>query len=326
MENRGRLGLLSNRQAGLRDGSLAALAPVLAQTSEVVHIVTESREQLPDALARFVEQDVRVLAVNGGDGSLQQVLTEILRRPTFDRLPAIAPLSGGRTNMSAADIGSAAPPTAGLTALLRAWRSNLLAERMVERPVLRLDAGPGLGERYGLFFGSGVIQRALAFKHGLYPRRRLQGLFGAGLFLAGAVLAVARGPRTGMFGPDDIGLAFDDAGDSVEHGETQPFQLVMATTLTRLLLRVRPFWGREDAPLRCTTISARAVRSPRAVWRIVRGLPPPFGPDSGYESRNVERLSLRMSCGFTIDGELFDPQPGRVLHLSTDRRLQFVRA
>ena len=326
MENRGRLGLLSNRRAGLRGGSLAALAPLLAQAPEVIHIVTESREQLPDALARFAEQDVRVLAVNGGDGSLQQVLTEILRRPTFDRLPAIAPLSGGRTNMSAADIGSAATPAAGLTALLRAWRSDALAERMVERPVLRLDAGPGLGERYGLFFGSGVIQRALAFKHGLYPRRRLQGLFGAGLFLAGAVLAVARGPRTGMFGPDDIGLAFGAAGDSGEPGETQPFQLVMATTLTRLLLRVRPFWGREDAPLRCTTISARAPRSPRAVWRIVRGLPPPFGPDSGYDSRNVERLSLRMDCGFTIDGELFDPQPGRILHLSTDRRLRFVRA
>lgn len=326
MENRGRLGLLSNRRAGLRAGSLVTLAPLLARAPEVVHIVTESREQLPNALARFAEQDVRVLAVNGGDGSLQRVVTEILRRPTFDRLPAIAPLSGGRTNMSAADIGSAKTPTAGLTALLRAWRSNALAERMVERPVLRLDAGPDLGEQYGLFFGSGVIQRALAFKHGLYPRRRLQGLFGAGLFLAGAVLAVARGPRTGMFEPDDIGLTFDDTGDTSAHGETQPFQLVMATTLTRLLLRVRPFWGREDAPLRCTAVSARAPRSPRAVWRIVRGLPPPFGPDSGYDSRNVERLSLRMNCGFTIDGELFAPQPGRILHLSTDRRLRFVRA
>lgn len=139
MENRGQLGLLSNRRAGLRGGSLAALAPLLARAPEVVHIVTESRAQLPDALARFAEQDVQVLAVNGGDGSLQHVLTEILRRPTFDRLPAIAPLSGGRTNMSAADIGSAATPATGLTALLRAWRSNALAERMVARSVLRLD-------------------------------------------------------------------------------------------------------------------------------------------------------------------------------------------
>jgi len=326
MESRGRLGLLSNRRAGLHGGSLAALTPLLAHAPEVVHIVTESQDQLSDALARFAERDVRVLAVNGGDGSLQRVLTEILCRPFFDRLPAIAPLSGGRTNMSAADIGGASTPAVGLTALLRAWRSNALSERMVTRPVLRLDAEPGLGERYGLFFGSGVIQRALAFKHGLYPRRRLQGLFGAGLFLAGAVLAVARGPRTGMFGPDDIGLTFDDAGDSAGHGERQPFQLIMATTLTRLLLRVRPFWGREDAPLRCTTISARAIRSPRAVWRIVRGLPPSAGPDSGYDSRNVERLSLRMDCGFTIDGELFDPRPDRVLRLSTDRRVQFVRA
>ena len=60
-----------------------------------------------------------------------------------------------------------------------------------------------------MFFGAGVVQRALTFKHQLYPKRRLQGLFGAGLFLGGALLRVASGSPHGIFAPDDIGLAFN---------------------------------------------------------------------------------------------------------------------
>lgn len=327
LENAGPLGLLSNRQAGLKDGSLMALAPLLKHAPEVVHVATESDDQVTDALGRLAEQDVGVLAVNGGDGSLQRVLTEVLSRPIFNRLPVIAPLAGGRTNMSAADIGSANTPAAGFARLLWAFRAKTLAQRVVPRRVLRIDTGPGTHAQYGLFFGAGVIHRALTFKHSVYPRRRLQGLFGAGLFLTGALLAVARGSRTGIFAPDDIGLVFDDAAQPIERVEKEPFQLVMATTLTRLLLRVCPFWGRENAPLRCTAISATAARSLRAAWRILRGLPPPaFALDSGYRSHNVARLSLRMDCGFTIDGELFAPQAGRTLRLSTDRRVRFIRA
>ena len=231
--------------------------------------------------------------------------------------------------MSAADIGSTASPAAGLVALLRALRTNTLEQHVVKRSVLRVDSGPGTSPQYGLFFGAGVIQRALAFKHQLYPKRHLQGLFGAGLFLGGAILRVASGSPTGIFAPDDIGLAFNHKGRETptDQLETKPFQLVMATTLRRLFLRLCPFWGNEGAPLRFTAIAANATRSPIAVWKVLRGLPPPpFALDSGYCSHNVERLTLRMDCGFTIDGELFEPQPGRTLHLATDHRLRFIRA
>ena len=323
-----RLGLLSNCRAGLSRASPTALKRALKDAPEVVHVATRSSADVPEALACLARQGVTLLAVNGGDGTLQHVLTEVLAGSIFDPPPAIAPLPGGRTNMSAADIGSTAPPAVGLAALLHALRANTLERRVVKRPVLHVDSGPGTGPQYGMFFGAGVIQRALAFKHQLYPERRLQGVFGAGLFLGGAILRVASGSPTGIFAPDDIGLAFhhkatETLGDRLE---TQPFQLVMATTLKRLFLRLCPFWGNERAPLRFTAIAANAARSPVAVWKVLRGLPPPSALDSGYCSHNVERLTLQMDCGFTIDGELFEPQPGRTLHLATDHRLRFIRA
>ena len=324
-----RLGLLSNCHAGLSRASPTALKQTLEDAPEVVHVTTRSSADVPEALARLARRGVTLLAVDGGDGTLQRVLTEVLASSIFESLPAIAPLPGGRTNMSAADIGSTAPPAAGLVALIRALRANTLERRVVKRPVLRVAFGLGTSPQYGMFFGAGVIQRALAFKHHLYPKRRLQGLFGAGLFLGGALLRVAGGSPTGIFAPDDIGLAFNHTGMATptDRLETKPFQLVMATTLKRLFLRLCPFWGTENAPLRFTAIAANAARSPVAVWKVLRGLPPPpFALDSGYCSHNVERLTLQMDCGFTIDGELFEPQPGRTLHLAADHRLRFIRA
>ena len=326
-----RLGLLSNCHAGLSRASPTALKQTLEDAPEVVHVTTRSSADVPEALACLARQGVTLLAVDGGDGTLQRVLTEVLAGSLFESLPAITPLPGGRTNMSAADIGSTAPPAAGLVALIRALRANTLERRVVKRPVLRVDSGLGTSPQYGMFFGAGVIQRALAFKHQLYPKRRLQGVFGAGLFLGGAILRVASGSHTGIFAPDDIGLASNHktmtTETPTEQLEKHPFQLVMATTLERLFLRLCPFWGTENAPLRFTAIAANATRSPVAVWRVLRGLPPPpFALDSGYCSHNVEHLTVQMDCGFTLDGELFEPQPGRTLHLATDHRLRFIRA
>ena len=324
-----RLGLLSNCHAGLSRASPTALKQTLEDAPEVVHVTTRSSADVPEALACLARRGVTLLAVDGGDGTLQRVLTEVLAGSIFESLPAIAPLPGGRTNMSATDIGSTAPPAAGLVALIRALRANTLERRVVKRPVLRVAFGLGTSPQYGMFFGAGVIQRALAFKHRLYPKRRLQGLFGAGLFLGGALLRVASGSLTGIFAPDDIGLAFNHTGMATptDRLETEPFQLVMATTLKRLFLHLCPFWGTENAPLRFTAIAANAARSPVAVWKVLRGLsPPPFALDSGYCSHNVERLTLQMDCGFTIDGELFEPQPGRTLYLEADHRLRFIRA
>ncbi len=324
-----RLGLFSNCQAGLSRGSLGAVQQALKHAPEVVHVTTRSSAEVPEALADLARRGVTLLAVNGGDGTLQRVLTEVLTGSAFEPLPAIAPLPGGRTNMSAADMGSTASPAAGLMALIRALRTNTLEQRVVRRPVLRVACGPDTSPQYGLFFGAGVIQRALALKHRLYPKRRLQGLFGAGLFLGGALLRVASGAPSGTFAPDDIGLAFDQRAKEPfsEQLAPQPLQLVMATTLHRLFLRLCPFWGTEAAPLRFTAIAAHAARSPVAVWKVLRGLPPPrFALDSGYCSHNVEQLTVRLDCGFTIDGELFEPQLGRTLHLATDQRLRFIRA
>jgi len=48
--------------------------------------------------------------------------------------------------------------------------------------------------------------------------------------------------------------------------------------------------------------------------------------DDGYTSHNVFTGELSLDCGLTVDGELFAPVPGRVVKLSADERIRFVRS
>ena len=65
----------------------------------------------------------------------------------------------------------------------------------------------------------------------------------------------------------------------------------------------------------------------KAAIGMLRGRPSAWvTPEAGYTSRNVDHAELRMSCGFTVDGELWQPDPDRSIALSADRVVHFVRA
>jgi hypothetical protein len=126
---------------------------------------------------------------------------------------------------------------------------------------------------------------------------------------------------SGLLTPDAIDLRLD--GEPVPH---RRLQLALLTTLGRLFLRIRPFWGREPAPVRVTAIAHPAERVAAAAIGVLRGRPRPHvRPEAGYTSRNVHRAEITMDCGLTLDGELFPPLPGRRLRVEADHRVRFVR-
>jgi hypothetical protein len=187
--------------------------------------------------------------------------------------------------------------------------------------VLRVDLGPEGGVQYGMCLGVGVVHRTVELKHRVLPENHFQGLLGAGAFAGALITRAAFGSTSGLLTPDHVAVRLD--GQPVEWEE---FLLVLATTLDRLLFRLRPFWGVETAPIRFTAIAAGAPRSSAATIRLLRGRPPFNGAsDPGYLSRNVHQIELRLDCGLVMDGELFAPQPGRGVRIEANRRVRFVR-
>lgn len=318
-----RIGVLNNLRSGRGRSRVHRVLSVLAAHPEVLHLETASASLVPEALAEFEKEGVELLVVNGGDGTLQRVLTELLgREGGASWLPRIALLRGGRTNVSGIDLGSHRDAARGLADLLAAARAGRLAEREVVRPVLRADLGGDDGVQYGIFFGAGMLYRAVQLTPRYFPEGRAQGLFGAGTVTATLLGRAAFGSLGGVLQADKLQVAVDDRPP-----EARELRLIMATTAQRLFLGLRPFWGREAGPVRLTLLAADARRLPRAAWGVLRGRPPAWAtPELGYESHNCERVAFRLDCGVTLDGELFAPLSGRSVELTGDRRVRFVRA
>ena len=314
-----RIGVLSNPQAGRDRTRTERLRAFLRDQSAIVHIETSPEVRIEDAVATFARRDIDVLAVCGGDGTLQCVLTEILTTNMFARLPLIAPLKGGRTNLGALDIGSQSDPVHALSTLLKAVREGGIEQRIVERPVLRIDLGPDDAVQYGFFFGIGVIHRTTDLKHRILPDQYFQGPLTSGAIIGLVALRALLGSSRGVLSRDYMEVQLD--GQSAEY---HSFLLAFATTLNSVM-NIRPFWGQEEAPIHFTAVAEGAERLLLAPIRIVQGHPPRSDkPAEGYLSRNVNQLDVQLDCGLFIDGELFAPKPGRVVCIEADRRLRFV--
>lgn len=317
-----KIGVLNNLRAGQSGNTVSRVLSLLSAYPEVTHVETDHAGALPEALAEFARNRIDLLVVNGGDGTLQHALTEILGGDDFDQIPMIAPLRGGRTNMTALDLGAQRDPVKGLASVLEAARTRRLADRMVRRPVLRVAYHRGFSVQYGMFFGAGMIHRAIALTHRLFPKGRNHGVLGPGLVTASLIGKTLLRPRSGVLAPDKVQMLLD--GESVPQGE---FRLVIASSLNRLFLRMNPFWGEGPGPVRFTCAASGAKDFSKAAVGMLRGRPKPFvTPEAGYTSKNVQRAEMRFDCGFTVDGEIFAPRPDETVTLTGDRRVTFVRA
>lgn len=316
------IGVVNNLRAGRSDAQVSRILDLLRCFPEVHHVETDCAGALPEAIDELASREIDLLVVNGGDGTVQHALTEILVEQPFERIPLVAPLPGGRTNVTALDLGAHRSPVKGLARLLRAAGDGTLERHLVRRPVLRVDFDAGRRTEYGMFFGAGMIHRAIRLVHDMFPRGRSQGAFGAGIVTLGLVTKAAFRRKDSVLEPDKIQVLLD--GEPLRDDE---FHLAMSTTLERLFWRIQPFWGAGPGGVRFTSISSNARGFGRAAPGILAGRPPAHATSAnGYTSRNVERAELRLGCGFTIDGEIYPQQRDDAVKVTPDWRIRFVRA
>lgn len=316
-----KVGILTNLRAGRNDARTDRVLRELSRHRDVLRRETSESDAVPDAVAEFADEGVEVLVLNGGDGTVQRALTEILTGPYAGWRPMIAPTRCGRTNMVALDLGTQRSPVGSVRAVIEAAREGRLEERTVVRHAIGADIGsePRL---YGMFMGAGTLPRAIALTHRTFPTGRAQGVFGGGVMAAMLVSRVMFGDKSGILDPDKMQIALDRSPLAPEE-----FALVMITTLDRLILRLQPFWGTGPGPIRISALGASAPGFARALPGMLRGAPPAWAtPERGFTSGNAEQIALRLDCEVSFDGELYPAEPGRLVSLHASEPLRFVRA
>jgi len=296
-------GVLCNPQSGRARRILQALRRAAAALPGARYHEAVSRLDMVSALNDFSADGVDVLAVIGGDGTVHAVLSHLLRTGASPALPMLTVVPAGTTNMTASDLGIHGHPLA-LLARLRKHLEHPGRARTLDRPVLRVEHAGLLF--HGMFFGTGMIAEGVRF---FLERVREKGILGE----KGSALVMARSLAK-MFwpGPEakrmllNASLSLED-----EPAGERTYLLVFASALQRLLLGMRPYWGREPAPIHMTALSPAPCRLWRRLPWLISGHGDGLRAEEGYLSRNVNRLALRMAGDFVVDGELYSADPGR---------------
>jgi hypothetical protein len=318
-----KIGIISNPRSHRNRRHMAGLRELIVGEAEVLHEEIDHMAGLAEILADFSRREVGRIVVNGGDGTVQAVMTALLNNGGADEPPTLAVLASGRTNLIAHNIGLAGSPRDGLARLFARRRHGDPLEG-VSRPVLSLDLGGGGAVIHGMFLGSAAFYRGTMIGRTSFHPLGAVGPAVVGLSL-GLVLARALLGRPGGILQGDAMTVIHD--DDREAARSRDYFLILATTLDHLILGLTPFWddGGGTGPLRLTTVTYPPPRLARALLPLARGRPRPWMADSGYRSRRLARVTLVSACPIVFDGQIFTPDPAVPVTIGGGRSLRFLR-
>lgn len=291
-----RLGVIYNSRSGQHKKAwarqpLPAGIPVFA---------TQTPDQIRAALAQMAALGIQVLAVAGGDGTVMACLGELLLGSAFGQPPIVAIIPTGSTNMTGNDAGLVQVRKQGWQPLLDyVEQPRALAQHCTERPVLRIQHGPH-EPVCGMFFGAGALHHAVGHTQGKYHQLGLRGEVGPGLAFLRFAKAVASN-NLQQLSPVHARIRTDH-GVELEQGNV----LLLATTLERLVLNFRPYWGEEQGPIHWTAVADDAKGFLRRILAVTQGNARRLPNKHGYYSHNSTRVQLWFDGGYIVDGEFFE--------------------
>ena len=313
------MGLISNPRSGHNRDQFPRIRQRIEKCPAIRHIVTESPEDIAPALQQFARDGIRVLAINGGDGTASAILGQLLESGEFESLPVIALLPGGTANMNAGDIGIRGSLHKATERFCNWCESDRSTVGLVaQRSLLRVMTAPGERPHFGMFLGAGAIIQGTEYAHEEVHARGLRDDFSLALTTVRTVWGILRdNPRFNRHVTTRLTI---DGEKPAQHDV-----LILAiSTLERLAFGMRPFWGKGAGGLRLTLIEQHCSRFARTFYSIVRGKPNGNAiPESGYLSHNADTVTVELDGKLNLDGEIIEP--AGPVEISASRQLEFLR-
>lgn len=315
-----RAGLIVNPRAGKGSGKGMALAERLKGAPGTHIRIIERFEQIRDFLAGMAEAQVTDLFISSGDGTIQEILTQLAEEKPFGPPPRIGLLPHGTTNLSANDLGFRHHAIEAQARFL----ANLPDCEVQQRNTIRC-VNPGDGRlRHGMFVGTGAVAEATRYCQQAFNDHGVKGQWA----VAGTLFTALR--KYAFAAPDPADeTRFDrpfpirvEAGGRVIADGMQLLQ--MSTTLDRLVLNTRPFWGGKTGPIRTTVFPYPVPSVARWMLPVMYGSEHRKAPP-GSVSFCSDALSVRASTMFVIDGEFFPAPADAPLRLEKGPLFSFVR-
>lgn len=286
-----------NRRAGDRLSEV-----VVPNGVALLRLDPRSADDIPGVVAEYAGRGLSHLIVDGGDGTLRDVMTA-LPAAFPERLPTLMLMAGGNANLATHDVGGGDHGPAALQRLLdtlAAGGGEIRRRQPIETRWPDGSRPPVLG----FFIGAAAFYRGWRLALGAVHDKGF--LHGPALFvtMASALWQTLAGGRGNEWQAGvSMGIGVD--GSAVE--DRQRF-LFLTTSLHRLFGGLWPFYDHGEAPLRWLDIDAPPPRFTRSLPGLLRGQPSRWMRESpAYRSGGAQQMALRLEAPLVIDGEAYTP-------------------
>lgn len=264
-----------------------------------------------EAVARlFLEREIDVLCINGGDGTAHVVLSAFAAVYGERPLPMLALLRGGTMNTVSHGLGIRGTPSELLARVVEGYHQGEPFP-IVERNLLCVD-----GRNYGFLFGNGLVSNFLeAYYEGSEPSP-----WKAARLVVQAVLSgLVKGRlMKRLLQPVEAEVTLDG-----RKWPARRYATIAAGTVNEIGLGFAPFYAAPRHPgwIHCLGFDCPAMAIVRELPRIRRGLPT-RNPDIHDQLARTIRISASRPLAYQVDGDFH--MGGQTLEITVGPRVRLV--
>ena len=302
------VGVIRNPRSFRNEG----LAPEEAARADVITETTRKRKDLLEVLGRFASAGVDFIAIDGGDGTVRDVLT--WGASAFgDDWPPLIVMPKGKTNALAADLGL--PPQWSLDRALERAQAGNFARR---RALVVAEADDPRARVQGFMLGAGVFTRSISLGQSAHR----WGAFNALAVLVTTFWSLAQAFFASADNPwrqrANIRLT-DELGNPIAGDEARRYVL-LSSTLENFPMGLKPFGAMREG-LKLAVLDRAWRKSLLRVPLVAFGRQPAQAERLGYHWLAPDSYLMTLEDRFILDGEAFPPGAYRV---SLGPELRFV--
>lgn len=319
------IALIRNPTSRLNQNDNASFSQFASSWLGDRYCVPDTIKQLNSMLIQYASEGVECIIVDGGDGTISQLMTSIYHAYSPDKLPKLVILPSGNTNLIAKDIGF------GVRGLEALQRVKILSEKerlinsVQHRHALKLEwSDSSRPAVLGMFSGTAAFTRAIHIAHNPKLLKAFAHDWAVGITIAFALLK--------LFSPKTRDLWLKGEACQIQYDQQEITKensfLFLATTLQSLSSGMWPFWGGkyDDQRLHYLNVGPYPSRVISACVSLLRGKAPTWLRNNpSYHSGTAQKIAINIQQEIIVDGEHYDTGKDNQVFFSVGPEFSFVR-
>lgn len=289
------------------------------------YLIPSSKNHVSDIIAEFANQNIECIIIDGGDGTISHVMTEIYHSYPADKMPSLIILPSGNTNLIAKDIGFGARGAPALRRIKKIVEHGRLPKAVQHRYALKVE-WPDKSQKtvLGMFCGTAAFTRAIQIAHEPTILNRFPHDWAVGVTIIFSFLKFLS-PKT-----RDEWMRGDSIQATLNNNASIKgnYFILLYTTLHSLSHGVWPFWDNrfQKDGINYLHVKAYPPRVLSACCAFLLGRIPSWVKSSDfYESGKLQEINLKLGQKMIMDGEELSSDKDCRIKLSVGPRFSFVR-